>query len=103
MGLTSHLPEEDGAEQEDGVETQQTQTQSTIQPPAVQMNTGHLKAERQLWGKATTLPHSFYLGFKKKYKSVVKMRSEVMEIKKLKLQTKLIFFKQDQTILIYIH
>lgn len=53
MGLTSdpkasHLPEEDGAEQEDGVEKHQTQTQSTIQPPAVQMNTGHLKAERQL-------------------------------------------------------
>ena len=39
----SHLPEEDGAEQEDGIEEQQTQTQPTIQPPAVQMNTYHLK------------------------------------------------------------
>lgn len=43
----SHLPEEDGAEQEDGIEKQQTQAQPAIQPPVVQMNTHHLRAERK--------------------------------------------------------
>ena len=38
----SHLPEEDGAEQEDGIEKQQTQTQPAIQLPVVQMNAHHL-------------------------------------------------------------
>lgn len=43
----SHLPKKDGAEQEDGIEEQQTQTQPTIQSPVVQMNTHHLKTKRQ--------------------------------------------------------
>lgn len=42
----SHLPEEDGAEQEDGIEKQQAQTQPSIQPPAVQMNTHHRQEHR---------------------------------------------------------
>lgn len=42
----SHLPEEDGAEQEDGIEKQQTQTQPAVQPPVVQMNTRHRQKHR---------------------------------------------------------
>lgn len=42
--LTSHLPKEDGAEQEDGVQEQEAQAQPAIQPPVVQVNTQHLKA-----------------------------------------------------------
>lgn len=42
--LTSHLPKEDGAEQEDGVEEQEAQAQPAIQPPVVEVNTQHLKA-----------------------------------------------------------
>lgn len=46
-GLTfSHLAEEDGAEQEDGVEEKQAQTQPAVQLPAVQVDTRHLRAER---------------------------------------------------------
>ena len=43
----SHLPEEDGEEQEDGVEEHETQTQAAVQPPVVQVNAHHLTAERQ--------------------------------------------------------
>lgn len=42
--LTSHLPKEDGAEQEDGVQEQEAQAQPAIQPPAVEVNTQHLEA-----------------------------------------------------------
>lgn len=41
----SHLAEEDGAEQEDGVEEKQAQTQPAIQLPAVQVDTRHLRAK----------------------------------------------------------
>lgn len=44
--LTSHVPKEDGAEQEDGVEEQQAQAETPIQPPAVQMNARHLREQR---------------------------------------------------------
>lgn len=42
----SHLPEEDGAEQEDGIEEEQAETQPAIQLPVVQVNAHHLRAER---------------------------------------------------------
>lgn len=41
----SQLPKEDGAEQEDGIEKHQTQTQPAVQPPVVQMNTCHLESK----------------------------------------------------------
>lgn len=42
----SHLAEEDGAEQEDGVEEKQAQTQPAIQLPVVQVHARHLGAKR---------------------------------------------------------
>lgn len=42
--LTSHLPKEDGAEQEDGVQEQEAEAQPTIQSPVVQVHTQYLKA-----------------------------------------------------------
>lgn len=42
----SHVPKEDGAEQEDGIEEQQTKTQTAIQPPVVQMDTCHRQKHR---------------------------------------------------------
>lgn len=42
----SHMPKEDGAEQEDGVEEQQAETQTAIQPPVVQMDTRHRQKHR---------------------------------------------------------
>lgn len=43
----SHLPKEDRAEQEDGIEKHETQTQPTVQSPVVQMNTQHLQADAE--------------------------------------------------------
>ena len=43
----SHLAEEDGAEQEDGVEEQQTQAQPAVQPPVVQVDAHHLKQRQR--------------------------------------------------------
>lgn len=38
--------EADGAEEEDSVQQNETQSQPTVQPPAVQMDTQHLRRER---------------------------------------------------------
>lgn len=47
----SHLPKEDGAEQEDGIEEYQPQAQPAVQLPVVQMDTHHLEGEEVRRGR----------------------------------------------------